>query len=357
MKNFIEQNIKPLLIGLISIIMAVVLLMLCSILLGAKKVRTASIIEISGNAFISRNGEQMNANKNNPLLSGDIITTDENCRMRILIDNDKIISVEPESSLYIQYTKYADKGEIIVNLTDGAVLNQINKPLSKEASYQVKTPNSAVSVKGTVFRVAFDYAESYLGYKDVMTTDVQNFEGNIALTLYDYDGNASEKEMLLAQQKCAQMISSSQTCRFNFLNQETNLYNMNAQTLKELIRAQSYKKLPYSAEELNDAFLKASKKAELSTSAVTEELAETINGDSFYTEETAYTDFDETEQADFDMPNEDTAVPIVTEQTTIIFSENQQEFFETEPNGNKHYEFDYTMPTGESWWIVTDYAE
>jgi hypothetical protein len=62
-----------------------------------------------------------------------------------------------------------------------------------------------------------------------MTTDVQIFEGNVALTLYDYKGNASEKEMLLAEKKCAEMISCSQACRFNFLNQETNLYNMNAQ--------------------------------------------------------------------------------------------------------------------------------
>jgi hypothetical protein len=345
MKNFIEQNIKYLLIGLISIIFAVILIIFCSILLGTQKARIVRIIEISGNAFISRNREQMNANKNTSLLSGDVITTDKNSKLRILIDDDKIISVEPESSLYIQYTNYADKGDIIVSLTDGAVLNQINKPLSKKATYQVKTPNCVVDVKGTIFRVAFNYAESYLGYADVMTTDVQNFEGNVALTLYDYKGNASEKEMLLAEKKCAEMISCSQACRFNFLNQETNLYNMNAQTLKELIRAQSYRKLPYSSEELNNAFLKASKAAESSAVLNTEDTTEMLTGNSYFTNETSSGTLTEEPMQ--------TQVPVVTEQSTVIYSVQDSEY----PNDNENNDggnlTGYTMPTGESWWIIT----
>ncbi len=350
-KSFLEENLRPLIVGLILIIVAIVFMLILSVVLGDIKLRQVKVVEISGNATIERDGALTYLNKNAVINSGDVITTDKDCKLKIKIDDDKYICVEPNSSLYIQYTESADRGEISVNLTKGAVLNNISKKLNKSALYQVKTPNTNVTVHGTIFRVAFDFQKSYKGYSDVLITDVQNFEGEVGINLYALSGNQIDKELLLIEQKSARMITCSEISQFSYLNQDFDIYNMNAQVLAELLKASNTRELPYSNAELSAAYLRS----------VNTTVAET---------EESYVDLFVDENSGMsETTTPETSLSSVTSPTTVIYGidslpDDVEE--ETSVPRNDQYQIsengdyaetktvEYTLPTGAPWWEMTN---
>lgn len=327
-------------------------MLILSVVFGDIKLRQVKVVEISGNATIERDGALTYLNKNSVINSGNIITTGNDCKLKIKIDDDKFICVEPNSSLYIQYTESADRGEIAVNLTKGAVLNDISKKLNKSALYQVKTPNTSVRVNGTIFRVAFDFQKSYKGYSDVLITDVQNFEGNVGINLYDLSGNQVDKELLLIEQKSARMITCSEISQFSYLNQDFDIYDMNAQVLAELLKASNTRELPYSNAELSAAYLKS-----VNTTTVTE------------TEESPVDSFLDGNSVSSETTATGTSLSSITSPTTVIYGidtlpDDVEE--ETSVPGNGQYQtpengdqaetttVQYTLPTGAPWWEMTN---
>lgn len=358
-KSFLEENLKPLVIGLLLIIITVTVLLIISISYGGQSVRYLKIAEISGSASICRDGAVMHANKNMMIKSGDVISTDENAKIRLETDGNKFITVEPSSSLYVQYTPTTDRGEICVNLTKGSIINNISS-LSKNAVYTVKTPNTSVDVKGTVFRVSFDLKSNFMGHSDVMVTDVNDFEGTVGISLFDCNGDLVDKEMLLVEKKGARMITCSDVSQYIYLNQDFDIYDMSTNTLSELIRASNGRELPYSGAELNSAYLKKAneeQKEQTETSANTDD-----------------SDLQITQPIEIDNITEGTTVPdsdnnvvtSFTDPTTVIYNVTTDPRDEVDINdiystgaGTTSVivpddDVQYTMPTGAPWWEMTE---
>lgn len=254
MIKILSENLKLILIGVISILMVLAGAIVLSLYFGGDVARQLIVTDISGTAYISRDSKRMNADKQFSLKSGDVITTAEDSYVRISIDRDKFVWIEPESTVYIYFTEVDSKGDISVNLTRGAVICRLNNKLRKNASFSLKTPNSSVSVKGTAFRAEFDYVKEYMDYKDVMITQVQNFDGTVSLQLYDADKQPYELPMILLERTSAQMLTSEEMCRYGYLNYSFDLLTLNDLTLGELIRACAEKELAFTPEELNHAY-------------------------------------------------------------------------------------------------------
>lgn len=252
--KILSENLKLILIGVISILMVLAGAIVLSLYFGGDVARQLIVTDISGTAYISRDSKRMNADKQFSLKSGDVITTAEDSYVRISIDRDKFVWIEPESTVYIYFTEVDSKGDISVNLTRGAVICRLNNKLRKNASFSLKTPNSSVSVKGTAFRAEFDYVKEYMDYKDVMITQVQNFDGTVSLQLYDADKQPYELPMILLERTSAQMLTSEEMCRYGYLNYSFDLLTLNDLTLGELIRACAEKELAFTPEELNHAY-------------------------------------------------------------------------------------------------------
>lgn len=252
--KILSENLKLILIGVISILMVLAGAIVLSLYFGGDVARQLIVTDISGTAYISRDSKRMNADKQFSLKSGDVITTAEDSYVRISVDRDKFVWIEPESTVYIYFTEVDSKGDISVNLTRGAVICRLNNKLRKNASFSLKTPNSSVSVKGTAFRAEFDYVKEYMDYKDVMITQVQNFDGTVSLQLYDADKQPYELPMILLERTSAQMLTSEEMCRYGYLNYSFDLLTLNDLTLGELIRACAEKELAFTPEELNHAY-------------------------------------------------------------------------------------------------------
>lgn len=252
--EFIHDNLKIILIAIAALFAVIVGAVALSIAFGGETTRNLTISEIYGDVVIIRGEKQFYANRRSVLQSGDIINTADNGTVRVRIDKEKYISVEPNSAVYVFYTNVSDKGEVSVNIAGGAVTCQLNKPLKKNEKFRVLTPNAAINVRGTVFRTEFSFENKYKGYENVMLTHVQDFEGQVLLQLYGTDGEKVDEPMLLTERTGAEMISANGFAQYGYLNYDINIYDLKELTIKELIRICGEKSLAFSLDELNSAF-------------------------------------------------------------------------------------------------------
>lgn len=252
--KILSENLKLILTGMISILMILTAAVVISLYFGGSTERQLVVSEINGDVYITRNGKRMSISKNSRLKSGDVLVTGENGSARLSMDGDKYVFAEPNTSVYIYFTDISSRGEISVNLSRGAVICEINKPLKKNASFVLKTPNSSASVRGTVFRAAFGVEESFMGYNDVMVTEIQNFDGSVSLQLYDSGGEAFDLPMILVERTSAQMITCEELCKYGYLNYDIRLLSLKEITLYEIIRAQNEGKLAFSGDEISLAY-------------------------------------------------------------------------------------------------------
>ena len=125
--EFIHDNLKIILIAIAALFAVIVGAVALSVAYGGETTRNLTISEISGDVVIIRGEKQFYANKRTVLQSGDVINTAENGNVRVRIDSDKFISVEPNSAVYVFYTNVSDKGEVSVNIAGGAVTCQLKQ--------------------------------------------------------------------------------------------------------------------------------------------------------------------------------------------------------------------------------------
>lgn len=336
LKKILYENLKVILVGVISILMIIAAAIVISLYFGGDTARELVISEIQGSVFITRDSRRFAANKNSKLKSGDIITTDSNGTARIAFDGDKYIFVEQDSMVYIYFTGISSKGDISVNLSRGAAICQINNELKKNASFTLKTPNSVVSVRGTVFRTQFDYLENYMGYSNVMITHVQDFDGTVTLQLYDHLKEPFDLPMLLLERTAAQMITSEDICQYGYLNYDIDLYSLSETTLHEVLRAGNEKNIAYSPEELNIAYKSVFDEMQRNDSDTTDSTEVTVE-DTTVTSTTVTTTETKSE-----------TTTTQTETTSVTESDTDTR---TLPTTQKRQE--YTTYSGIKWWEIT----
>ncbi len=333
MLKILSENFRLILVGFISMLMILAGAIVLSLYFGGDMPRTLVVSEISGEVSITRDGKKMIASKKEKLKSGDILTTEENGTVKISMDGDKYVWVEPDTSVYIYYTDSASRGDISVNLTKGAVTCQLNNKLKSGATFTLKTPNSSIAVKGTVFRTAFNLEKEYMGHSNVMITEVQNFSGTVELQLYNAQKEPEQLPMVLIERTAAQLITSEDECRYGYLNYSFDLLKMNSYVVGSLIRAGSETKLAFTPEELNNAY-KIVRNAE--TAETTSETAPPV------TEEEPLT-------------TTSTETTSVTTETSETSASTTTEPEETSPGTLRTTlkTYVYTTNSGIKWWDIT----
>ena len=177
------------------IIMLIVLGMIALVGCGKKEedYRQIQVYKIDGTAKVARQGSSMDAYENMQLQSGDIIETIADSYLQLKLDEDKYILVEPDSKISLQATGNSVDSKTSIYLEKGAVVNQLDNPLSKDSSYEVTTPNSTMAVRGTTFRVEITYDE-----KGESHAKVAVYGGKVECNLVFPDGTITEPVMVEA---------------------------------------------------------------------------------------------------------------------------------------------------------------
>lgn len=252
--HFLTEHALALVIAAIAAVSLILIIIIFTLASSGSNDRKLSIKDISGSAFILRSDGQIPADKNTVLESGDVIITSSDGEVKLAADKDKYIYIEPDTTLYVNFTDVSEKGSVIVNISEGSAICRLDSKLPKNAAFEVRTPNAVISATGTVFRTDFSYLDTYGGHDAVKLTDVDCAEGTVDIQLYDDNASPADQLMLLAAGKSARLMTCSDTSRFEYLNSDTDLYSLSESTLRTYIRISADRPLAYPSADLNNAY-------------------------------------------------------------------------------------------------------
>lgn len=252
--HFLTEHALALVIAAIAAVSLILIIIIFTLASSGSSDRKLSIKDISGSAFILRSDGQIPADKNTVLESGDVIITSSDGEVKLAADKDKYIYIEPDTTLYVNFTDISEKGSVIVNISEGSAICRLDSKLPKNAAFEVRTPNAVISATGTVFRTDFSYLDTYGGHDAVKLTDVDCAEGTVDIQLYDDNASPADQLMLLAAGKSARLMTCADASRFEYLNSDTDLYSLSENTLRTYIRISADRPLAYPSADLNNAY-------------------------------------------------------------------------------------------------------
>lgn len=186
------KNNKKLIFVVIGILLVVCVAVVAVVLLSKKdeSYRIIKVYEFDGDGVVSRESiGDIEPYSNMVLESGDNIVLNTGL-MTLKLDEDKYVYVEENTEFFLEATGTASNSKTTINLKKGAITNEIQNKLNGESSYEINTPNSTMSVRGTTYRV-----EVYQDENGVNYTRVSVFEGKVTTKLMYADGTVEEREV------------------------------------------------------------------------------------------------------------------------------------------------------------------
>lgn len=90
------------------------------------------------------------------LLNGDIVSVDNHSFLELLMDEDKHMGAEENTAFLLYADGDENAGRIQIEMLCGKALFEIEHPLNEDSVFEVVTPNATLSVRGTIFSVAYD---------------------------------------------------------------------------------------------------------------------------------------------------------------------------------------------------------
>ncbi len=139
--------------------------------------RTVKVESISGTVDLFRRETETEIYEGMQLNSDDEVSTNHNSMLIMLVDSDKHLVAEEDTSFTIKTTGTQNKGMVRVVLTNGGTLVKIDNKLNKNSSFEVDTPNAVMSVRGTIFTVQYD--------SDKQATSVEVKDGTVHVDYAD----------------------------------------------------------------------------------------------------------------------------------------------------------------------------
>ena len=124
---------------------------------------TMRLLKVQGTVTLETSSGSKPLKNNMRFQSGDALSTGEDGMASIGLDNDKIITMQPNSRA--EFTKSRKKIEM--NLTQGGVYFNVTKPLDADESFDIKTSTMVVGIRGTSGYVYVDRN----GNPTIFTTD------------------------------------------------------------------------------------------------------------------------------------------------------------------------------------------
>ncbi len=157
--------------------------------------RSIKVEELAGESTITEKQINYDAYEGMNLKSGQEVIVKSESSMTLLVDNDKYLYADECTRFSIKATGSEDKANTKTKIVmqDGSVLYELRSKLSKEESFTVETPNTAMTVRGTTFYVSVYRDENNRTY-----TRVEVEEGAVQLTAVTRDGKKTDEALLEA---------------------------------------------------------------------------------------------------------------------------------------------------------------
>lgn len=183
-------------IGIILCVAAAVIAVVVLLIVNRKDeaFRSIMVYELEGSAVIERADiGAIDAAENLYLESGDRVSVQQDSMMRMKLDDDKYITAEADTVFSLEAEGDGQDSKTRIRLEQGAVTNEIQKPLSGESLYETSTPNSVMAVRGTIYRTQL--SDDGAGGQNMRLCC---FDGTVAATPILPDGSYGEEVLVHA---------------------------------------------------------------------------------------------------------------------------------------------------------------
>lgn len=181
MKNSEKKSKKgPLIIGVL-VVLAVAIAGVFFFLRGREEAyRNIIVTEVTGEVIVNREDiKDLKVRQHMNLTSGDELLVGNDAKVTLQLDEDKFIVVDENSKLVMHATGTAEDSKTKLELEYGAVFTDIKNKLSENSDYEVVTPTSTMSVRGTQFEVAYRELKDELGKVIGKQAKILTFEGAV----------------------------------------------------------------------------------------------------------------------------------------------------------------------------------
>lgn len=145
--------------------------------------RIIKVYEVQGEAVVTNliKGD-IQAYENMVLESGDNIKIGEG-KLTLKLDDDKYLYAERYTEFELIASGTKKDSKTTINLIDGSIANEIQNKLNDDSYYEINTPNSTMSVRGTIY-----YVSTYIGEDGKRYTKVSVFDGSVETNRLSVDG-------------------------------------------------------------------------------------------------------------------------------------------------------------------------
>ena len=182
---------------IVGIVVAVVLIGFGALFFFRKRnnYRLLKIYEFDGEGSVTRDKKgSITPYTNMVLESGDSIKLNTG-KMSLMADEDKFIYLDEGTEIDLVAKGNSKNSKTSIELKSGGITNDIRNKLSNDSSYDINTPNSTMSVRGTMYYVYYYIVDG------VRYTRVVVFEGKVATKLRYKDGTVSDEEVYVEKGK------------------------------------------------------------------------------------------------------------------------------------------------------------
>ncbi len=148
-----------------------------------KNYRTVAVEEVSGNVTAKSEKRDGTINKGEHLYSGDFVTVSDVSALTMCADQNKFLYADANTSFAVENTSSKKNSNLKFVMSSGSTLHEISEKLGEGDTYEVDTPNSTMSVRGTKFRVTV-----YKGSDGMIYTLTEVESGAVLVRLKTEDG-------------------------------------------------------------------------------------------------------------------------------------------------------------------------
>ena len=163
-----------------------------AVMLQGEGYRSISVDDVRGTVDVVGETNNGQAYKGERLYSGDDVDVKKSSELTMCMDNDKYVYADEETHFRLEANEDSESSRIRIILDKGSELNVLNSKLGENDSYEVDTPNSTMSVRGTKFRVTV-----YTGPDGFVYTLVEVDTGEVLTRLKTADGKYNGVEKLV----------------------------------------------------------------------------------------------------------------------------------------------------------------
>ena len=180
-----------------------------AVLLQGGGYRSISVEQIGGTVNVIGEKNNGSAYVGENLYSGDDITVLDASELTMCMDGDKFVYADANTHFSLEASDKSEDSRIRINLDAGSELNVLENKLGENESYQVDTPNSTMSVRGTKFRVTV-----FKGSDGLIYTLMEVEDGLVLVQLKTTDGSYNGIEQLFSPGQSAFIRGNSDFSEF-----------------------------------------------------------------------------------------------------------------------------------------------